>query len=126
MNKAMTDKIRNKSKTILFVFLAILLVLATWYKLKIQGITMAEDVFYEEVLICDNTEESHVHSEECYEKVAVTSSDKQKKANQIKENVQNTTDSNLEEQQVQNATNSNLIHFHLLIFYIFQSPYLSC
>ena len=38
MNKAMTDKIRNKSKTILFVFLAILLVSATWYKLKIQGI----------------------------------------------------------------------------------------
>ena len=107
MNKAMTDKIRNKSKTILFVFLAILLVLATWYKLKIQGITMTEDVFYEEVLICDNTEENHVHSEECYEKVAVTSSDKQKKANQIKENVQNTTDSELEEQQVQNTTEPN-------------------
>ena len=107
MNKAMTDKIRNKSKTILFVFFSILLVLATWYKLKIQGITMAEDVFYEEVLICDNTEESHVHSEECYEKVAVTSSDKQEKANQIKKDVQNTTDSNLEEQQVQNATVPN-------------------
>lgn len=107
MNKAMTDKIRNKSKTILFVFFSILLVLATWYKLKIQGITMAEDVFYEEVLICDNTEESHVHSEECYEKVAVTSSDKQEKANQIKKDVQNTTDSNLEEQQVQNATEPN-------------------
>ena len=77
MNKAMTDVLKDKRKTFLFVFLAIALVLATWYKLKIQGITMTEDVSYEEVLICENTDETHVHSAECYEKVAVTSSDKQ-------------------------------------------------
>lgn len=101
MNKAMTDVLKNRRKTFLFLFLAIALVLATWYKLKIQGITMTEDVSYEEVLICDNTEESHVHSAECYEKVAVTSSDKHEEINQEEKEEQNenTTDTNLEEQQ---------------------------
>ena len=46
MNKAMTDVLKDKRKTFLFVFLAIALVLATWYKLKIQGITMTDDVSY--------------------------------------------------------------------------------
>lgn len=77
----MTDVLKNKRKTFIFVFLAIALVLATWYKLKIQGITMTEDisadVSYEEVLICENTDVDHVHSTECYEKVAVVSSDEQ-------------------------------------------------
>lgn len=77
----MTDVLKNKRKTFLFVFLAIALVLTTWYKLKIQGITMTEDiseeVSYEEVLICENTDINHVHSTECYEKVAVVSSDGQ-------------------------------------------------
>ena len=102
MNKAMTDVLKDKRKTFLFVFLAIALVLATWYKLKIQGITMTEDVSYEEVLICENTDETHVHSAECYEKVAVTSSDKQKEINQSEEQIQDTTDTNLEESEEQN------------------------
>ena len=102
MNKAMTDVLKDKRKTFLFVFLAIALVLATWYKLKIQGITMTDDVSYEEVLICENTDETHVHSAECYEKVAVTSSDKQKEINQSEEQIQNTTDTNLEESEEQN------------------------
>lgn len=102
MNKAMTDVLKDKRKTFLFVFLAIALVLATWYKLKIQGITMTEDVSYEEVLICENTDETHVHSAECYEKVAVTSSDKQKEINQSEEQIQDTTDTNLEESEDQN------------------------
>ncbi len=101
MNKAMTDVLKDKRKTFLFVFLAIALVLATWYKLKIQGITMTEDVSYEEVLICENTDETHVHSAECYEKVAVTSSDKQKEINQSEEQIQDTTDTNLEESEEQ-------------------------
>lgn len=101
MNKAMTDVLKDKRKTFLFVFLAIALVLATWYKLKIQGITMTEDVSYEEVLICENTDETHVHSAECYEKVAVTSSDKQDEINQSEEQIQNTTDTNLEESEEQ-------------------------
>ena len=102
MNKAMTDVLKDKRKTFLFVFLAIALVLATWYKLKIQGITMTEDVSYEEVLICENTDETHVHSAECYEKVAVINSDKQKEINQAEEQIQNTTDTNLEESEEQN------------------------
>lgn len=77
----MTDVLKNKRKTFIFVFLAIALVLATWYKLKIQGITMTEDISadasFEEVLICENTDVDHVHSTECYEKVAIVSSDKQ-------------------------------------------------
>ena len=101
MNKAMTDVLKDKRKTFLFVFLAIALVLATWYKLKIQGITMTDDVSYEEVLICENTDETHVHSAECYEKVAVTSSDKQKEINQSEEQIQDTTDTNLEESEEQ-------------------------
>lgn len=101
MNKAMTDVLKDKRKTFLFVFLAIALVLATWYKLKIQGITMTDDVSYEEVLICENTDETHVHSAECYEKVAVTSSDKQDEINQSEEQIQNTTDTNLEESEEQ-------------------------
>lgn len=102
MNKAMTDVLKDKRKTFLFVFLAIALVLATWYKLKIQGITMTEDVSYKEVLICENTDETHVHSAECYEKVAVTSSDKQDEINQSEEQIQDTTDTNLEESEEQN------------------------
>lgn len=102
MNKAMTDVLKDKRKTFLFVFLAIALVLATWYKLKIQGITMTDDVSYEEVLICENTDETHVHSAECYEKVAVTSSDKQEEINQSEEQKQDTTDTNLEESEEQN------------------------
>ena len=101
MNKAMTDVLKDKRKTFLFVFLSIALVLATWYKLKIQGITMTDDVSYEEVLICENTDETHVHSAECYEKVAVTSSDKQDEINQSEEQIQNTTDTNLEESEEQ-------------------------
>ena len=101
MNKAMTDVLKDKRKTFLFVFLAIALVLATWYKLKIQGITMTDDVSYEEVLICENTDETHVHSAECYEKVAVTSSDKQDEINQAEEQIQDTTDTNLEESEEQ-------------------------
>ena len=101
MNKAMTDVLKDKRKKFLFVFLAIALVLATWYKLKIQGITMTDDVSYEEVLICENTDETHVHSAECYEKVAVTSSDKQDEINQSEEQIQNTTDTNLEESEEQ-------------------------
>lgn len=101
MNKAMTDVLKDKRKTFLFVFLAIALVLATWYKLKIQGITMTDDVSYEEVLICENTDETHVHSAECYEKVAVTSSDKQEEINQSEEQKQDTTDTNLEESEEQ-------------------------
>ena len=62
MDKAMTDVLKYKRKTFLFVFLAIALVLATWYKLKVQGITLTEDISYEEVLICENAEETHVHS----------------------------------------------------------------
>lgn len=93
MNKAMTyDKLKDKRKTFLFVFLAIALVLATWYKLKIQGITMTEDISYEEVLICEKTEETHVHLPECYEKIAVISSEKQ----QEKETADPETETELE------------------------------
>ena len=86
MDKAMTDVLKYKRKTFLFVFLAIALVLATWYKLKIQGITLTDDISYEEVLICENAEETHVHAAECYEKVAVTNSDKQNEINTTTEN----------------------------------------
>ena len=109
MNKAMTDVLKNRRKMFLFVFLAIALVLATWYKLKIQGITMTEDVSYKEVLICNNTDEDHVHSAECYEKVAVMSSDKLEEISQEekKEQEEITTDVNLEEQQ-EKEQNKNL------------------
>lgn len=91
MEKAMTDVLKYKRKTFLFVFLAIALVLATWYKLKIQGITLTEDISYEEILICENADENHVHSAECYEKVAVTSSDKQNEIDNTTEEQKLTT-----------------------------------
>lgn len=98
MDKAMTDVLKYKRKTFLFVFLAIALVLATWYKLKVQGITLTEDISYEEVLICENAEETHVHSADCYEKVAVLSSDKQNEINNTTENqISNTTDTKSDE-----------------------------
>lgn len=98
MDKAMTDVLKYKRKTFLFVFLAIALVLATWYKLKIQGITLTEDISYEEVLICENAEESHLHSEQCYEKVVIISSDKQNEIDNTTEDQEaNTTDTNLNE-----------------------------
>lgn len=61
-------------RKVLFIILSIFLVLVTWYILKIQGITLAEDTVYEEVLICENTEETHVHSQSCYKQVLVASS----------------------------------------------------
>lgn len=98
MNKAMTDILKNRRKTFLFVFLAIILVLATWYKLKVQGITMTEDVSYEQVLVCKNADENHVHSAECYEKVAVVNPNEQENVVQEEKQVQDTTDSKVEEQ----------------------------
>ncbi|MBQ8043198.1 MAG: hypothetical protein IJ272_03485, partial [Clostridia bacterium] len=101
--------LKYKRKTFLFVFLAIALVLATWYKLKIQGITLTEDISYEEVLICENAEETHVHSAECYEKVAVISSDNQNEINNTTTEKQtlNTTETNLSENS-QNQEETNL------------------
>lgn len=78
------QKSQRKGK-ILFVILAIVLVLATWYGLKIKGITMTEDPVYEKVLICENTEETHVHSEECYENVIVSSENKQEESEKQQE-----------------------------------------
>ena len=105
MNKAMTDILKNKRKTVLFVFLAIILVLATWYKLKVRGITMTEDASYEQVLVCKNSDVNHVHSAECYEKVAVTNQNEKENVVQ-EEKAKNTTDSKAEEQQTnkQNET----------------------
>ena len=105
MNKAMTDILKNKRKTVLFVVLAIILVLATWYKLKVQGITMTEDASYEQVLVCKNSDVNHVHSAECYEKVAVTNQNEKENVVQ-EEKAKDTTDSKAEEQQTnkQNET----------------------
>lgn len=108
MDKAMTDVLKYKRKTFLFVFLAIALVLATWYKLKIQGITLTEDISYEEVLICENAEETHMHLAECYELVAVTSSDKQNEIDNTTED--QTTENNLDKNaQKEEKTNSQEI-----------------
>lgn len=116
----MTDVLKNKRKTFLFVFLAIALVLTTWYKLKIQGITMTEDiseeVSYEEVLICENTDINHVHSTECYEKVAVVNSDEQsdqdETSKQITDNLEESENSEelneeIEQQEITRNMNSN-------------------
>ena len=105
MNKAMTDILKNKRKTVLFVVLAIILVLATWYKLKVQGITMTEDASYEQVLVCKNSDVNHVHSAECYEKVAVANQNEKENVVQ-EEKAKDTTDSKAEEQQTnkQNET----------------------
>jgi len=58
MDKVMIKALKNKRKTLLFVFLAITLVLATWYKLKIQGITLTEETNTEITETASNNEAS--------------------------------------------------------------------
>ena len=106
--KAMTDVLKYKRKTFLFVFLAIALVLATWYKLKIQGITLTEDISYEEVLICESADEAHVHSSECYKKVAVISSDNQNEINNTMENKTLNTTETIKSKNSQKKEEANL------------------
>ena len=77
----MSKRLDNSTKAkILFVLLSVVLILITWYKLKVQGITMTEDPqepTYQALLICNNTDENHVHTDECYEQVEVEANEVQ-------------------------------------------------
>ena len=56
----------NGKKRIILAILAIILVLLTWYSLKVKGITLTAEETTDLVLLCENTDEDHVHTDECY------------------------------------------------------------
>ncbi len=64
----------NTKVKVIFTIISIGLILTTWYKLKVQGITRSanSDVEYQTVLTCENTEKDHVHTDECYELVEIS------------------------------------------------------
>lgn len=89
----------NKKAKILFIVLAILLTLATWYKLKVQGITMTSsaEVQYETILACECKDEEHVHTEDCYKVIAIEKiSDEKESKEENKETIVAKTDDNEE------------------------------
>ncbi|MBR2587749.1 MAG: hypothetical protein IKD77_00905 [Bacilli bacterium] len=65
----------NTKAKVIFAIISIGLILTTWYKLKVRGITTTADseVKYQTVLICENTSENHVHTDECYDVIEVKS-----------------------------------------------------
>ena len=65
----------NTKAKVIFAIISIGLILTTWYKLKVQGITRSatSEVEYQRVLKCENTEENHIHTDECYDLVEIKS-----------------------------------------------------
>ena len=101
----MNNVLGNNTKAkVLFVVLAILLTLATWYKLKVQGITMtaSAEIQYETILACEKKDEEHVHTEDCYKVIAIEkiSDEKEIKNEENKEDVAVKTDDNKEKVSV--------------------------
>ena len=96
----MNNVLGNNTKAkVLFVVLAILLTLATWYKLKVQGITMTSsaEVQYETILACECKDEEHVHTEDCYKVIAIEKiSDEKQGKEENKETIASKTKDNKE------------------------------
>lgn len=99
----MNNLLGNNTKAkLLFIILAILLTLITWYKLRVQGITLigVSETKYETVLVCKNTEEEHIHTKECYERVLVENNEKDEQ--QEKEQQKNQKEQQEKEKEQQN------------------------
>lgn len=117
----MSKRLDNSTKAkILFVLLSVVLILITWYKLKVQGITMTEEPeepTYQALLICNNTDENHVHTDECYEQVEVEANEVQEQEIpenivepvQEEENTIVTTENIIEEEEISEENSVNEI-----------------